>query len=77
MYLSKIKPDHDLNKVHLSASGPAYKERMNQQIIPMEAEMQRPENQRENFKERLHYYRNVALQFPHGTDPVYFKEEGK
>jgi len=30
---------------------------------------------REYFKERLQHYRNVALQFPHGTDPVYQKEE--
>lgn len=39
--------------------------------------MQQPAAMREYFKERLQHYRNVALQFPRGTDPVYQKEDGK
>ena len=61
----------------LAASGVAYKERMNLPFIPMEVEMQQPEEYREYFRERLQHYRNAALQFPRGTDPIYQKEEGK
>jgi DNA polymerase-3 subunit theta len=50
---------------------------MNQPVTPHEVEMQQPEAMRDYFKERLQHYRNVALQFPRGTDPVYQKEEGK
>lgn len=55
----------------------AYKERLNMPVIAYEVEMQQPEAMREYFKERLQHYRNIALQFPRGTDPVYQKEEGK
>ena len=61
----------------LAASGVAYKERMNMPVIAMEVEMQQPEAMKEYFRERLQHYRNVALQYPRGTDPVYLKEEGK
>ncbi|MGV2880173.1 DNA polymerase III subunit theta [Pantoea vagans] len=47
--------------VDLAASGVAYRERMNQPVIPHEVEMQQPEAMREYFKERLQHYRNVAL----------------
>jgi len=60
--------------VDLAASGVAYKERLNLPVIPAEAERQQPEELREYFRERLQYYRNLALQFPRGTDPVYQKE---
>jgi len=71
------REERDRINVDLAASGVAYRERMNQPVIPHEVEMQQPESQREYFRERLQHYRNVALQFPRGTDPVYFKEEGK
>jgi DNA polymerase III subunit theta len=61
--------------VDLAASGVAFKERMNLPVIAMEVEMQQPEALCEYFKERLQHYRNVALQFPRGSDPVYQKEE--
>ncbi|MBD8157229.1 DNA polymerase III subunit theta [Pantoea agglomerans] len=61
--------------VDLAASGVAYKERMNMPVIAHEVEMQQPESEREYFRERLQYYRNVALNYPRGTDPVYFKED--
>ncbi|HCJ9395021.1 TPA: DNA polymerase III subunit theta [Escherichia coli] len=73
----RSREERDRISVDLAASGVAYKERMNMPVIAMEVEMQQPEAMREYFKERLQHYRNVALQFPRGTDPVYFKEEGK
>ena len=59
----------------LAASGVAYKERMNMPVIAMEVEMQQQEQYKEYFRERLQHYRNVALQYPRGTDPVYQKED--
>lgn len=44
-------------------------------VIAMEVEMQQPEALKDYFRERLQHYRNVALQYPRGTDPVYQKEE--
>ncbi|MBP2200525.1 DNA polymerase III subunit theta [Pantoea cypripedii] len=60
--------------VDLAASGVAYKERLNQPIIPSDVERQQPEGLRDYFRERLQHYRNLALQFPRGTDPLYQKE---
>jgi len=44
-------------------------------VIAMEVEMQQQEQYKEYFRERLQHYRNVALQYPRGTDPVYQKED--
>jgi len=74
---ARSREERDRINVDLAASGVAYKERMNQPVIPHEVEMQQPESQREYFRERLQHYRNAALQFPRGTDPVYFKEDSK
>ncbi|WP_370426101.1 DNA polymerase III subunit theta [Pantoea vagans] len=74
---ARSREERDRINVDLAASGVAYKERMNQPVIPHEVEMQQPAAMRDYFKERLQHYRNVALQLPRGTDPVYFKEEGK
>jgi len=71
----RSREERDRINVDLAASGVAYKERMNQPVIPHEVEMQQPEAMREYFRERLQHYRNVALQFPRGTDPAYQKEE--
>jgi DNA polymerase-3 subunit theta len=73
----RSREERDRINVVLAASGVAYKERLNQPVIAMEVEMQQPAAMREYFKERLQHYRNVALQFPRGTDPVYQKEDGK
>ena len=67
--------ERDNVDVYLAASGVAYKERMNMLVIAMEVELQQPEDMREYFRECLQHYRNAALQFPRGTDPVYQKEE--
>ena len=74
---ARSREERDRINVDLAASGVAYKERMNMPVIAMEVEMQQPEALKEYFKERLQHYRNVALQLPRGTDPVYLKEEGK
>ncbi|NIE98513.1 DNA polymerase III subunit theta [Pantoea sp. Acro-805] len=72
---ARSREERDKINVDLAASGVAFKERMNLPVIAMEVEMQQPESLREYFKERLQHYRNVALQFPRGSDPVYQKEE--
>lgn len=74
---ARSKEERDKVNVDLAASGVAYKERMNMPVIAMEVELQQPESQREYFRERLQHFRNAALQFPRGTDPIYQKEEGK
>lgn len=61
--------------VDLAASGVAYKERLNQPVIPHEVEMQQPAELREYFKERLSFYREESAKYPRGNDPVYQKEE--
>lgn len=64
--------------MNLAASGVAYKERLNQPVIPQQVEIEQPEELRAYFRERLQHYRQVVLQLPKGTDPVYLKqEEGK
>lgn len=74
---ARSRDDRDRINVDIAASGVAYKERMNMPVIAMEVEMQQPEALKEYFRQRLQHYRNVALQYPRGTDPVYKKEEGK
>lgn len=70
---ARSREERDRINIDLAASGVAYKERMNMPVIAME--MQQPETLKEYFRERLQHYRNVALQYPRGTDPVYQKEE--
>lgn len=72
---ARSREERDRINVDLAASGVAYKERMNMPVIAMEVDMQQPEAMRDYFKERLQHYRNVALQYPRGTDPVYNKED--
>ncbi len=72
---ARSREERDRINVDLAASGVAYKERMNMPVIAMEVEMQQPEALKEYFRERLQHYRNVALQYPRGTDPIYQKEE--
>lgn len=71
---ARSREERDRINVDLAASGVAYKERMNMPVIAMEVEMQQPETLKEYSRERLQHYRNVALQYPSGTDPVYQKE---
>ncbi|WP_130834295.1 DNA polymerase III subunit theta [[Erwinia] mediterraneensis] len=71
---ARSKEERDKVNVDLAASGVAYKERMNQPVIPYEVEMQQPEALRPYFQERLQHYRSLSQQFPRGGDPVYQKE---
>ncbi|PLR26484.1 DNA polymerase III subunit theta [Pantoea endophytica] len=71
------REERDKINVDFSASGVAYKEHINMPFVPHEAEMQQPADLRDYFKERLQHYRNVALQFPRGSDPVYQKDADK
>ncbi|MDV5140814.1 DNA polymerase III subunit theta [Chimaeribacter arupi] len=73
----RSREERDKVNVDLAASGVAYKERMNQPVIPQHVEAEQPEEYREYFRERLQHYREVSQQFPRGTDPVYFREDGK
>lgn len=72
---ARSREERDRINVDLAASGVAYKERMNMPVIAMEVEMQQPEAMRDYFKDRLQHYRNISLQYPRGTDPVYNKED--
>lgn len=72
---ARSREERDRINVDIAASGVAYKERMNMPVIAMEVEMQQPESLKEYFRERLQHYRNISLQYPRGTDPVYQKEE--
>ncbi|WP_173363011.1 DNA polymerase III subunit theta [Erwinia billingiae] len=54
----------DRINVGLATSGIAYKERLNQPVIPQEVEMQQPEELRICYRERVQYYRNIASYFP-------------
>ncbi|MGV6481379.1 DNA polymerase III subunit theta [Pantoea agglomerans] len=51
------------------------RKRVNIDLAASEVELQQPEKWREYFRERLAFYRNAALQFPRGNDPVYSKPE--
>lgn len=74
---ARSKEERDKVNVDLAASGVAYKERLNQPVIPMEVEMQQPETLKEYFRERLKFYREESMKLPRGTDPIYQKDEGK
>ncbi|MEN4771449.1 DNA polymerase III subunit theta [Duffyella gerundensis] len=74
---ARTKEERERINVDLAASGVAYKERLNQPVIPREVEQQQPPGLREYFNERLQHYRKISQQYPRGTDPVYQKEEPK
>ncbi|MEN4527306.1 DNA polymerase III subunit theta [Pantoea agglomerans] len=74
---ARNKEERERINVDLAASGVAYRERLNQPVIPREVELQQPAELRDYFNERLQHYRNVSQQYPRGTDPVYQKEEPK
>lgn len=74
---ARSREERERINLDLAASGVAFKERMNLPVLSMEVEMQQSAELREYFKERLQHYRNVAQQFPRGSDPVYQKDESK
>lgn len=63
--------DRDKIAVDLAASGVAYKERLNQPVVPEIVAREQPEHLREYFLDRLRHYRQLSLQLPKASDPQY------
>lgn len=63
--------DQDRIAVDLAASGVAYKERLNQPVVPEIVAREQPEPLREYFMERLRHYRQLSQQLPKASDPQY------
>ncbi|EPX9772378.1 DNA polymerase III subunit theta [Shigella dysenteriae] len=72
---AKSQEERDKVNVDLAASGVAYKERLNIPVIAEHVAREQPENLRAYFMERLRHYRQLSLQLPKGSDPVYQKED--
>ena len=70
--LSKLsKEGQDKVAVDLAASGVAFKERLNQPVVPEIIAREQPVHLREYFMERLRHYRQLSLQLPKASDPQY------
>lgn len=65
------KDDQDKVAVDLAASGVAYKERLNQPVVPEIIAREQPAHLREYFMERVRHYRQLSLQLPKASDPQY------
>ena len=50
-------------------------ERLNIPVIAEQVAREQPENLRAYFMERLRHYRQLSLQLPKGSDPVYQNED--
>lgn len=68
---AKSKDEQDKVNVDLSASGVAYKERLNMPVIAEQAARDQPEHLREYFMERVRYYREQSITLPKASDPRY------
>ena len=70
--ISKLsKEDQEKVSVDLAASGVAFKERLNQPVVPEIIAREQPVHLREYFMERLRHYRQLSLQLPKASDPQY------
>lgn len=67
--------EKDKINVDLSASGVAYKERLNMPVVASEVERQQPVHLRAYFNERLAFYRERSKTFPDGNSVQYLKTE--
>lgn len=67
------KPQEEIDKVNvdLSASGVAYKERLNMPVIAEQVAREQPEHLREYFMERVRHYREQIVGLPKSSDPRY------
>ncbi|HBS5891477.1 DNA polymerase III subunit theta [Klebsiella aerogenes] len=75
---AKSPEERDKVNVDLAASGVAYKERLNMQVIAEVVMRDQHEHLRDYFLERLKFYREKSVTLPKGSDQVYLKqEEGK
>ncbi|QNH64551.1 DNA polymerase III subunit theta [Proteus vulgaris] len=67
--------EKDKINVDLSASGVAYKERLNIPVVASEVERQQPVHLREHFNKRLAFYRERSKKLPDGNSVQYLKIE--
>ncbi|MEA5217595.1 DNA polymerase III subunit theta [Enterobacter cloacae] len=67
----RSKEEQDRIAVDLAVSGGAFKERLNQPVVPEIVAREQPEDLREYFLERLRHYRQLSLQLPEASDPQY------
>ncbi|HEK0788802.1 TPA: DNA polymerase III subunit theta [Proteus mirabilis] len=65
--------EKDKINVDLSASGIAYKERLNMPVVTSEVERQQPAHLRSYFNERLAFYRERSKKMPDGNSVQYLK----
>ncbi len=69
----KPKDEQDKVNVDLTASGVAYKERLNMSVIAELVAREQPEHLRDYFMERVRYYREQSLHLPRASDPRYIE----
>ena len=67
--------EKDKINVDLTASGVAYKERLNMPVVASEVERQQPAHLRAYFNERLAFYRERSKKLPDGKSVQYLKIE--
>lgn len=67
----RSKEEQDRIAVDLAASGVAFKERLNQPVVPEIVAREQPEELREYFMERLRHYRQLSQQLSKSSDPQY------
>ncbi|HGN0110129.1 TPA: DNA polymerase III subunit theta [Proteus mirabilis] len=67
--------EKDKINVDLTASGVAYKERINMPVVASEVERQQPAHLRAYFNERLAFYRERSKKLPDGKSAPYLKSE--
>ncbi|WP_337237626.1 DNA polymerase III subunit theta [Proteus faecis] len=67
--------EKDKINVDLSASGVAYKERLNMPVVASEVERQQPAHLREYFNERLVFYRERSKGLPDSKSVHYLTVE--
>lgn len=67
------KPQEERDKVNvdLTASGLAYKERLNMPVIAEQVAREQSEHLREYFMERVRHYREQSVALPKASDPRY------
>ncbi|EMM5415322.1 DNA polymerase III subunit theta [Citrobacter farmeri] len=70
---AKSKKEQDKVNADLSASGVAYKERLNMPVVAEVVMREQPEHLRDYFMERLKFYREESIKLPKGSDPLYIE----
>ncbi|MGA4658795.1 DNA polymerase III subunit theta [Proteus terrae] len=73
--LAELTQEEKKINVDLSASGIAYKERLNMPVVAPEVERQQPAHLRAYFNERLAFYREISKKLPDRNSVQYLKTE--